>query len=133
MLAISFMSMTAKSRINGLGLKIQHHLEQHRPKLYRSLQESGKLKAYVLQQQNEAEAELDSLEESGLRPDEAMERIQSQIFPPSEEDLPNLNVPSLASWASSWRSAAPSSRSLVVNRSTPGKPKPTNNSGPRKT
>ena len=77
--------------LNGLGLKIQHHLEQHRPKLYRSLQESGKLKAYVLQQQNEAEAELDSLEESGLRPDEAMERIQSQIFPPSEEDLPNLN------------------------------------------
>lgn len=77
--------------LNGLGLKIQHHLEQHRPKLYRSLQDSGKLKQYVLQQQNDAEEQLNSLEESGLRPDEAMERIQNQIFPPSEEDLPNLN------------------------------------------
>lgn len=77
--------------LNGLGLKIQAHLQQYRPKQYQNLQETGKLKEYVLNAQTQAEEGLNSLEESGLRPDEAMEIMKEQIFPPSEEDLPNLN------------------------------------------
>ena len=79
--------------LNGLGLKIQAHLQQHRPKLFQVLQETGKLKEYLLNAQTQAEEQLSSLEESGLRPDEAMEMLRDQIFPPSEEDQPNLNEP----------------------------------------
>lgn len=75
---------------NSLGWKIHDHLKQHRPKMFQALKKEGTLKQYVLDQQQQADDRLTFLEHQGMYPHEAMEMIRDQIFPPSEEDAPNL-------------------------------------------
>ena len=40
--------------INALGWKIHDHLKEHRPKMFQALQQEGRLKQYVIDQQNRA-------------------------------------------------------------------------------
>lgn len=75
---------------NSLGWKIHDHLKQFRPKMFRALKQQGNLNQYVLNQQKRADDGLTFLEHQGLYPHEAMEMLRDQIFPPSEEDVPNL-------------------------------------------
>jgi hypothetical protein len=76
--------------LNSLGWKIHDHLKEHRPKMFQALKEQGRLNQYVLDQQHQANDRLTALEHQGLYPHEAMEMIQDQIFPPTEEDVPSL-------------------------------------------
>ncbi|MEK7764384.1 MAG: hypothetical protein AAB433_22655 [Nitrospirota bacterium] len=76
--------------LNSLGWQIHDHLKQYRPKMFQALKAEGRLNQYVLDQQTKADASLTFLEQRGLQPHEAMEMLQDQIFPPSEEDVPNL-------------------------------------------
>lgn len=76
--------------LNSLGWQIHDHLKQYRPKMFRALKDEGRLNRYVLDQQTQADARLTFLEQQGMYPHEAMEMIRDQIFPPSEEDVPNL-------------------------------------------
>ena len=76
--------------LNGLGWKIHNHLKQHRPKMFRAFKEDGTLNQYILNQQNSANERPSFLEDQGYQSHEAMELIRDQIFPPSEEDVPNL-------------------------------------------
>ena len=76
--------------LNALGWKIHDHLKEHRPKMFQDLKRQGTLKQYVLDQQKAAGDSLMFLEHQGLYPHEAMEILRDQIYPPSEEDVPNL-------------------------------------------
>lgn len=76
--------------LNSLGWQIHDHLKQYRPKMFRALKAEGRLNRYVLDLQTSADRQLTNLEHQGLYPHEAMELIQDQIFPPSEEDVPIL-------------------------------------------
>ena len=76
--------------LNSLGWKIHDHLKQYRPKMFQALKAEGRLNQYVLEQQTKANDSLTSLEHQGMYPHEAMEILRDQIFPPNEEDVPNL-------------------------------------------
>lgn len=76
--------------LNSLGWQIHDHLKKYRPKMFKSLKEEGRLNKYVLEQQNQANERLSALEDQGLQPHEAMEILRDQIFPWSEDDVPNL-------------------------------------------
>ncbi len=58
--------------------------------MFQALKKEGTLKQYVPDQQQRADRTLTNLEHQGLAPHEAMELIQDQVFPPNEEDVPNL-------------------------------------------
>ena len=76
--------------LNSLGWKIHDHLKQYRPKMFQALKDQGNLNQYVLDQQTSENDRLTTLEHQGMQPYEAMELLRDQIFPPSEEDVPNL-------------------------------------------
>ena len=76
--------------LNSLGWKIHDHLKTYRPMMFQSLKTEGRLNQYVLDQQTSVNEQLTTLEHQGMQPHEAMEMLRDQIFPPSEEDVPNL-------------------------------------------
>ena len=76
--------------LNSLGWKIHDHLKEFRPKMFQSLKDQGNLNQHVLDLQNQADDQLTTLEHQGYQPHEAMEMLRDQIFPPTEEDVPNL-------------------------------------------
>jgi hypothetical protein len=76
--------------LNSLGWQIHDHLKQYRPTMFRALKKEGRLNQYVLEQQEWANDQLTFLEDQGLQPHEAMEMVRDLVFPPSEEDMPNL-------------------------------------------
>ena len=76
--------------LNSLGWTIHDHLKAHRPKMFLELKQNGTLNQYVLSQQNQINDSLTFLEHQGLQPHEAEEMLRDQIYPPSEEDVPNL-------------------------------------------
>jgi len=67
-----------------------NHLRQHRPKLYRELQQSGRLQAFLQERGKAASDLLGSLVESGRSWDQAWELAKDEIYLPTEQDVPNL-------------------------------------------
>ena len=76
--------------LNGLGWQIHDHLKAHRPKMFQELKAHGYLKQTVEAMQDKANADLASLEESGLSRNQAWEIVKDDVLLPSEEDVPNL-------------------------------------------
>ena len=76
--------------LNSLGWQIHDHLKQHRPKMFQDLKAQGQLKQTVEAMQNKANADLASLEESGLSRNQAWEIVKDDVLLPTEEDVPNL-------------------------------------------
>lgn len=76
--------------LNSLGWQIHDHLKRYRPNMFQRLKVESRLTRYILDQQTRADSRLTTLEQQGIYPHEAMELIRDQIFPPSEDDVPNL-------------------------------------------
>lgn len=76
--------------LNSLGWKIHDHLKHHRPKMFRALKQEGRLNQHCLDLQTRGNERLTALEHQGLYPHEAMEIVGPELFPPCEEDLPDL-------------------------------------------
>ncbi len=78
------------SKLNPLGLKLYHHLERHRPKQFRDLQQKGELDSFLLSLQNYADRNLVQLQQSGLYFHEAWEIVKDEVLLPTEDDVPLL-------------------------------------------
>ena len=76
--------------LNSLGWKIHDHLKEHRPKMFQALKVEGRLKQTVEVMQNQANNQMMSLEDGGLKPHEAWEIVKDSVLLPTEEDVPNL-------------------------------------------
>ena len=76
--------------LNSLGWQIHDHLKEHRPKMFQELKHLGTLNATVLQMQNDANEQMQSLKNAGLAHHEAWEIVKDQVFLPTEEDVPRL-------------------------------------------
>ena len=76
------------SKLNPLGLKLYHHLERHRPKQFRDLQQKGELDSFLLSLQNYGDRNLVQLQQSGLYFHEAWEIVKDDVLLPSEDDQP---------------------------------------------
>ena len=76
------------SKLNGLGWKFYHHLERHRPKQFRDLQQKGELDSFLLSLQNYAGRNLVQLQQGGLQFYEAWEIVKDDVLLPSEDDQP---------------------------------------------
>lgn len=77
-------------KFNALGWKIHDHIQRNRPKMFNDLKSQGLLEQHVRDLQRMADETLTTLEHRGLAPHETMEMIQDLIYPPTEEDVPNL-------------------------------------------
>lgn len=73
--------------LNSLGWQTHDHLKQYRPKEFQCLKKSGELFPHLKRLQDQVSDRLFSLEQSGLRPDEAMEIMRDQVYPPSEPGI----------------------------------------------
>ncbi len=78
------------SKLNPLGLKLYHHLERHRPKQFRELEQKGELDSYLLSLQDYAGRNLVQLQQGGLYFHEAWEIVKDDVLLPSEDDVPLL-------------------------------------------
>lgn len=76
--------------LNSLGWTIHDHLKAHRPTTFCELKASGQLNQHVLEVQRSVTEQLIALEHQGYYPHKAQEIVRDQIYPPSEEDVPNL-------------------------------------------
>jgi hypothetical protein len=76
--------------LTGLGWQIHDHLKKYRPKMFQDLKAQGQLKQTVEAMQNKANADMASLEDSGLSRNQAWEIVKDDVLLPSEEDVPNL-------------------------------------------
>lgn len=76
--------------LNSLGWKLHDNLKANRPEMFQDLKSQGQLNQYLLEQQTSIDQQLTELEDSGLQPHEAREMLRDQIYPPTEEDVPNL-------------------------------------------
>ena len=72
--------------LSSLGWKIHDHLKANRPRLFQHLQTNGQLHQFVKQLEQQANDQLDSLESSGLSPQESWTIAMERILPPTEED-----------------------------------------------
>ena len=70
--------------LNSLGWQLHDHLKKYRPQQFRQLEASGQLLPFVKQLQDRANDELSSLEQNGLRPDEAWEIVKDHVLLPAE-------------------------------------------------
>lgn len=76
--------------LTGLGWQIHDHLKQYRPKMFQDLKQQGKLKQTVEAMQDKANADMASLEDSGLSRNQAWEIVKDDVLLPTEEDVPRL-------------------------------------------
>ena len=58
--------------------------------MFQELKNEGSLNQYLSTLQETIGTQLDDLEESGLAHHEALEMVRDQMYPPSEEDLPDI-------------------------------------------
>lgn len=77
--------------LSGWAIQAKAHWKKYRPKIYRELQQSGRLNQAAQQAaDNTGEALADCIE-SGMSYDQAWEYVREQyLFFPSEEDMPHL-------------------------------------------
>ena len=87
--------------LNSLGIQVERHWREHRPKMVAELEADGVFRAVVeVAEQLTLIAEAEAIQ-SGTSPDEARELFRTHwAFLPSEEDVPDLG-----SDPSSWRLA----------------------------
>ncbi len=78
------------SKLNGFGWMFYHHLERHRPKQFRDLQQKGELDSYLLSLQDYAGRNLVQLQQGGLQFHEAWEIVKDDVLLPTEDDVPLL-------------------------------------------
>lgn len=77
--------------LNSLGQQIEEHWQEHRPKMYRALRQTGQLKKAVFSAQELTSDSLSDLLQKGLPYNQAWELVREEwAFLPSEEDLPTL-------------------------------------------
>lgn len=78
---------------------IDHHWRQHRPKMWKALQQSGQLlQALEVAASRTAQAEA-SLIQQGVPPHQAQERFREEwAFLPSEADVPELPNGDPSTW-----------------------------------
>jgi len=67
-----------------------NHLREHRPRMYRELQQSGQLEAFLRQRAEAAQKILGDMVEAGSQYHEAWEVAKDEIYLPTEQDVPNL-------------------------------------------
>jgi hypothetical protein len=84
------------AKLSRLAALAGHHLRQHRPKLYRELQQSGRLQAFLQERGKAASDLLGSLVEQGRSWDQAWEVAKDEIYLPTEADVPKLVPPPLS-------------------------------------
>ena len=79
--------------LGSIGQQAKRHWKQHRPKMYKELQEAGALKTTLLELENRVAKQLEDLSLQGLNYDQAWEMVRDQVLLPSEEDQPELGGP----------------------------------------
>ncbi len=74
-----------------LGWKIHDHLKEHRPKMFKEMQDNGTLFPYLKEQETKATNQMIFLENhGGLSPFEAWEIVKDQVLLLAETDVPKL-------------------------------------------
>lgn len=85
--------------LNSLGIQIERHWREHRPKMVAELEKTNQLEAAIEAAQDltlDAEA---AAVRAGMQPHEARERFREEwAFLPSEEDVPDLPNGHPAQW-----------------------------------
>ena len=79
--------------LGSIGQMARRHWKQHRPKMYKQLQEEGRLNEVLLELENRVAKQLEDLSLQGLNYDQAWEMVRDQVLLPSEEDQPELGGP----------------------------------------
>jgi len=77
--------------LTSLGWQIHDHLKELRPKLFQELKDKNRLHPFVKALENQANDQMDELEDSGLQPHEAWEIVKDKVLLPTETDVPSLN------------------------------------------
>jgi hypothetical protein len=67
-----------------------NHLREHPPKMYRALQQSGQIQAFLQERAESAEWVFGNVVEQGTPWLEAWELAKDEIYLPTEADVPNL-------------------------------------------
>lgn len=93
--------------LNSLGIQIERHWREHRPKMVKALDASGHLSQALHAAQNlTLTAEAHAMQ-AGMTPDQARERFREEwAFLPAEEDVPDLPRGNPAQWPDPERSNA---------------------------
>ncbi len=81
------------TELGSIGREARRHWKQHRPKMYKELQEAGTLKTTLLELENRVAKQMEDLSLQGLKPNQAWEMVRDQVLLPSEEDQPELGGP----------------------------------------
>ncbi len=83
--------MAEKTRLTRWGQMAKEHWRKFRPKMYRDLEQSGKLEEMLFKHQEMAKREAGELARQGLNQIEIEEIVLPQyILLPSEAEMPNL-------------------------------------------
>ena len=76
-----------RNYLGNLGQQIKRHWQEHRPRMYRELEQSGKLHQALVQAQNQTSDALHSLLYQGVPYDQAWESVREEwAFLPTEAD-----------------------------------------------
>ena len=77
--------------LDSLGVQIQAHWKEHRPRMYRELEKAGTLTQAVYQaQERYRDGVADLVSNQGLPLFQAEEALREEAFLPSEDDEPTL-------------------------------------------
>ena len=96
-------------RLGPWGLQAKEHWKEHRPKMYRQLEESGRLEDALYAAQELTVAAMADLIERGVNWYQAWELIREEwLFLPSEEDVPELGSDPMT-WQPPLSAEAPAS------------------------
>ena len=79
--------------LGSIGREAKRHWKQHRPKMYKQLQEEGRLNEVLLELENRVAKQMEDLSLQGLNYNQAWEMVRDQVLLPSEEDQPELGGP----------------------------------------
>ena len=80
-----------RNYLGNLARQIKRHWQEHRPRMYRELEQRGKLHQVLVQAQNRTSDALRSLLVKGVPYDQAWESVREEwAFLPSEADEPAL-------------------------------------------
>lgn len=77
--------------LSSLGWQIHDHLKANRPKQFQALKTQNQLLPFVKKLENQANDQLDQLEDSGMEPHEAWEKVKDSVLLPSEMDDPTMS------------------------------------------
>src|SRR5713101_7331318 len=76
-----------RNYLGSLGQQIKRHWQEHRPRMYRKLEQNGQLHQALVQAQNQTSDALHSLLRQGVPYDQAWESVREEwAFLPGEDD-----------------------------------------------